>query len=388
MAERRILDGVQVLDFTHVVAGPYATRVLADLGARVTKVDPLPPDGAEGPVRGSGSASNNAGKRSIALDLRVPAGTDVAARLAARADVLVENFRPGVMARLGLAYEQLREANPRLVFASISGFGQSGASSHRRAYGATAHAEAGWLWVQQQAAGFDAPFAPGITVADIVTASNAVSAILAALYDREHTGRGQHIDVTLVESQLAMLSEVAGPALAGDSEAEWRPFRHPIHAARDGHVTINLGGPRNWQRIAEALGHPDEEMPPTPAEANAAVGSWVAGHDVADLARRMEEAGAPYGIVRSMREAVSDPYFAERGMVVRLDDPLDGKLTVIGSPLHFSDAVTGPAAAAPLAGEHSRQVLRDLGCDDAEVRSLLESRSVVQQDPPHTPSGP
>ena len=114
----------------------------------------------------------------------------------------------------------------------------------------------------------------------------------------------------------------------------------------------------------------------------------MAGHDVADLARRMEEAGAPYGIVRSMREAVSDPYFAERGMVVRLDDPLDGKLTVIGSPLHFSDAVTGPAAAAPLAGEHSRQVLRDLGCDDAEVRSLLESRSVVQQDPPHTPSGP
>lgn len=381
MTERRILSGVQVLDFTHVVAGPYATRVLADLGAGVTRVDPPPPDGAERPVRSSGSASNNAGKRSIALDLRDPAGVEVAARLAARADVLVENFRPGVMAQLGLGYERLSVANPRLVYASISGFGQSGPSSHRRAYGATAHAESGWLWVQQQAAGSDAPFAPGVTVADIVTAMNAVSAILSALYDRERTGRGQRIDVTLVESQLAMLAEVAGPALAGEAEADWRPFRHPIHAARDGYVTINIGGLRNWRRIAEALGHPDEAMPSEPADASAAVGAWVAEHGVVDLARRMDEAGAPYGIVRSMREAVSDPYFTDRGMVVRLGDPVDSALTVIGSPLHFSDAATGPVGAPPLAGQHSLEVLQDLGYDEAEVRALLKSRAVVRQEP-------
>ena len=376
---RSILSGIQVLDFTQVVAGPYCTRILADLGASVIKVDQIPK--GEAPVRSNGSPSNNAGKRSIAIDLKQQAGIEVAQKLAAKTDVLVENFQPGVMARLGLGYQIIVEFNPNIIFASISGFGQTGALAHRRAYGATAHAEAGWLWVQQQAAGNQAPFAPGVTVADIMAGTNAVVAILAALYDRERTGQGQSIDVTLMESQLSMLNEAASQALAGGSEEAWQPFRHPVHAARDGHVNINIGHSRNWQRIAAALGHRSEPMPENGRDANAMVGSWVSGFSLSEIARRMEEQGAPYGIVRSMPEAVKDPYFKERGMIASIPDPLEGTIQVVGSPLHLSRAEVGPAGAPPLAGQHSREVLEDLGCSDDEITSLLASRAIGQQIP-------
>ena len=149
-SKRKILDHIRVLDFTKVVAGPYCTRILADLGASVMKVDELP-DLSHGPVRSGGPAAYNAGKRSVAIDLKRDEGIEVALRMAAESDVVVENFRPGVMERFGLAYKDLESINPRLIYASISGFGQTGKLSNRRAYGATAHAEAGWLWVQQQA---------------------------------------------------------------------------------------------------------------------------------------------------------------------------------------------------------------------------------------------
>jgi len=201
MAERRILEGVKVVDFTRVVAGPYATRMLADMGAEVVTIDsPVGADGGEseaGARRSAGSVENNLGKRSIVLDLKSEDGIEVARALAAQADVLVENFSPGVMERMGLGYEALHALNARLVYASISGFGHGNSSSHRRAFGATAHAEAGWLWAQQQAAGTAEPFAPGVTVADLITGTLSFSGMLAALLDRERTGQGQHVDVWL-----------------------------------------------------------------------------------------------------------------------------------------------------------------------------------------------
>ena len=377
-SKRRILDHVRVLDFTRVVAGPYCTRILADLGASVMKVDELP-DLGHGPVRSNGPAAYNAGKRSIAIDLRRDEGIEVALRLAAESDVVVENFRPGVMERFGLAYRDLESINPRLIYASISGFGQTGTLSARRAYGATAHAEAGWLWVQQQAAGVDKPFAPGVTIADLVTALMAVSAILAALYDRERTGDGQWIDVTLMECQLAMLGGVADQALNGGESEEWRPFRHPVHAAGDGYVNINIGGPRDWSRVAAALGRGEEQMPDTIEEANETVARWVSEFEVGDLAQRLDSVGAPYGVVRTMREAMDLAYFAERGLIKKLPDPVDGEVRVVGSPLHFSNADSGPDRSSPLAGEHSRSILSSVGYTKDEIRRLLESAAVVQQ---------
>jgi len=376
---RRILEGLCVLDFTHVVAGPYATRVLADLGARVIKIDPPFQETANMPVQSAGGPTRNLGKKSIALDLKHKPGLEVALQLAKMADIVVENFRPGAMAQLGLGFKDINTINPSLIYASISGFGQSGPSSSRRAYGAVAHAETGWLWVQQQAAESAAPFAPGVTVADIVTAMNCVSAILAALYDRAMTGKGQHIDVTLMESQIAMLSEIAGPALDGSPVSNWQPFRHPIHETRDGHVTINLGTERNWIRIAEALDHQEEPVPENTEAANKMIAGWVSNFSTDEVAKRMDRTEAPYGVVRSLHDAVKDPYFSDRGMVVQLEDSHTKPVKVIGSPLHFSEAASGPQSPSPLAGEHSKAILNELGYTDTQILQLLETRTVMQQ---------
>ena len=383
--ERCILEVVSVLDITHVIAGPLCGRMLADLGADVIKVDRLPPDDAPAPVRtdGAGAVAVNLGKRSITIDLGQPSGVEVGLDLARRADVVIENFRPGAMARLGLGYEQLAEQHPRVIYASVSGFGQTGAQAERRAFGSTAHAEAGLLWVQQRARGDDAPFAPGLTIADIVTGMNAFSGILAALYDREQTGRGQHIDVSLVESQFAMLVEAATAALNDDAGDAWRPHRHPIFKAKDGRVCINPGGPRVWPPVAAGLGHPGVEAPPSLDQFHEIVAPWVAELTVDEIVRGMEAAGAPFGVVRSMPEAVRDPYFEERGMIVELPDPLDGSVRVISSPLHFSESASGPTAGAPLAGEHTREILAsDLGYAASRIDELLASGVVVAQGAP------
>ena len=378
--DRRILDGVRVVDFTRVIAGPYCTRMLADMGAEVVKVDAIPERDVV--TRTSGSAGNNLGKQSIALDLKHPDGLRVARDLAARADVLVENFSPGVMGRFGLGYEDLSAINPRLVFASISGFGQTGSYAHRRAFGATAHAEAGWLWVQQQAAGLEGPFAPGVTVADMAAGLSCFSGILAALYDREATGAGQRVDVALMDAQLSMLSEVAAAPLNGGGVDDWEPFRHPIHPAQDGFLTINIGSARNWTRIAEGLGHPGTPMPESQDEANAMVGQWTAAMSVSDISAGLERAGAPYGVMRSMPDAVGDPYFAERGMIVETPDPLDGSIRAVNTPIVFSEAAIGPQFGPPLAGEHTRDILAKLGRSEAEIDALIASGAAAEQSVP------
>ena len=379
---RKILEGVRVVDFTRVVAGPYCTRMLADMGADVVKVD-APFEAGGKPVRANGSVQNNLGKRSIALDLKHPDGIKVARRLIASADVVVENFSPGVMARLGLGYPEVSADNPRVVYASISGFGQSGSVSHRRAYGATAHAEAGWLWVQQQAQRSPEPFAPGITVADLVTGSTAFSGILAALYDRERTGRGQWIDTTLMDAQLHTLSEVAGPALNGAPIEAWQPFRHPVHRTRDGrHITINIGEAHNWRRLAAALGHEGTPMPAGPPAANELVGTWVAALDAADVASRLGAVGAPYGLTMTMHEAAAHPYFAERGMIAEVDDALDGRVRAVDSSLFFSDAESTAAGAAPLAGQHTRAILEECGYASDAAQALIASGAAQEQAVP------
>ncbi|HCV27355.1 MAG TPA: hypothetical protein DGB32_03410 [Dehalococcoidia bacterium] len=381
MNDRRILSGVTVLDFTRVIAGPYCTRMMADMGANVVKIDAIPED--NGPTRTAGSPGNNMGKRSITLDLKHLDGIAIARELVARADVVVENFSPGVMDRFGLGYDDLKDDHPRLVFASISGFGQYGSFAHRRAYGATAHAEAGWLWVQQQAVGSEAPFAPGITVADMAAGLSCFSGILAALYDRELTGEGQRVDVSLMDAQLSMLNEVAAAPLNGGGEDDWKPFRHPLHAAKDGHLTINIGGARNWERIVEGLGHAGTAMPEGAEDAVALVSSWVAQLTASEAAAGLEAAGAPYGVSKSMPDAVEHPYFAERGMIVETGDPLNGSVRAINTPITFSNAKRGPAWDPPLAGGNTRQILSELGRTDAEIDALIAGSATSEQNDPH-----
>ncbi len=373
---RRILDGIRVLDFTQVIAGPYCTRLLADLGADVVKIDRIPAGSA--PVRSNGGATNNAGKRSIAMDLKSPRGAALAGRLAAASDVVVENFAPGVLARLGLDYATLAAANERLIYASISGFGQSGSHATRRAYGATAHAEAGLLWILQRAHGEAEPLAPGLQIADVATGMNAFAAILAVLYDREHTGRGQQIDITLMESQLAFLGEAAAQGAAGADDDHWEPFRHPIHRSKDGrHFTINLGSPRNWSRLMEGLSGPDLAVAPSGTEANELIGRLVAQRTAQEVVDGLERSGAPYGLVKTLQEALGHPFFEERETVVWESDPLEKQVPLLRPPMRFSRSPAMPAGPAPLAGGQTREVLEALlGLEPAEVDALLRDRVV------------
>jgi crotonobetainyl-CoA:carnitine CoA-transferase CaiB-like acyl-CoA transferase len=321
----------------------------------------------------------NAGKRSIVVDLKTEAGVAITKDLAAKSDVLVQNYRPGALEALGLGFEALRRDNQRLVYTTISGFGQDTSYRSRGAFGATAHAEAGWLWVQQMAQGGPAPFAPGVTVADVATGMNAAMAILAALYVRERTGEGQAIDIALMDSQLAMLAEAAAPALAKGREEPWVPFRHGLQATKDGYLAVNLGAPANWPRIAAAMGEPERPLPADRAVAERAIEEWAAGVTTAEAVAALEGTGAPYGVMRSIHDAVEHPYFAERGMIVEIPDAVSGSAKVVASPLFFSGASTLPLGGAPLAGEHTREILREAGRSEPEIEVLLARGAVGEQ---------
>ncbi len=385
---RKILAGVRVLDVTQIVAGPVCTRALADLGAEVIKVDP-PSDGADSNEvrRSAGPLAQNAGKRSIVIDLKSVDGVAIARRLAEAADVLVQNYRPGALANLGLGYDVLGVANARLIYVTISGFGQGTSYGDRGAFGATAHAEAGWLWVQQMAQGGDAPFAPGVTVADIATGMNACTAVLAALYDREHTGHGQEINIALMDSQLAMLAEAAAPALSNGREAPWVPFRHGLQQTKDGYLAINLGTPANWPRLARAMGKPEMALPPERAAAEQLIEEWAAGVSTAEAEAALASAGAPFGVMRSIHDAVEHPYFAERGMIAELPDPLLGSVKAVSSPLFFSAASSQPTGPAPLAGQQTAAIMHELGYSAAEIERLLRARIVEQAAEPASNDG-
>jgi crotonobetainyl-CoA:carnitine CoA-transferase CaiB-like acyl-CoA transferase len=359
-----------VIDLTQIVAGPVCTRILADLGADVVKIEPPTAPHAELPRRSVGPIGQNVGKRSIVVDLKTAEGVEVARELATGADVLVQNYRPGALAELGLGYPQLSAANPRLIYTTIAGFGQNTSQWARGAFGATAHAEAGWLWVQQMAQAGASPFPPGVTIADLATGMNAAMAILAALYDREQTGTGQAIDISLMDSQLALLTEPASQALSNDPGAAWAPFRHGLQRTRDGHVTVNAGPPRNWRRIARAIGRPEHELLTRDA-VESELEAWAAGLTTAEVARALGAADVPYGVVRSIHEALDDPYFAERGMIAEVPDTELGSIRTVASPLFFSNASSRPAGPSPMAGEHTAELLGELGYDEAAIARLI-----------------
>lgn len=370
-----------MVDITQFVAGPYCARMLSDLGAQVVRIEPPSRDASQPLRRAEGPPSLNLGKKSLCVDLKHAEGLAVAKALINRADVLLENYRPGVLPRLGIGYEEVSAENPRIVYASISGFGQDTSFSHRRAFGATAQAEAGWIWVQQMAQGGPDPFAPGITVADMAAGMNAFSAILAALYDRERSGRGQHIDISLMDSQLALLTEVASEPLRGQTETAWQPFRHGLQKTRDGYLAVNIGGPHNWNRIATAFGRPEMALPVDPLDAKRLLAEWIGERTTEEAARLLDQAGAPYGLMKTMREAVAHPYFAERGMLVEVPDPIDQTARHVSSPLFFSEAVSEPSGGAPLAGQHTCEILAELKYDASAIAELL-AKGVAQHREP------
>jgi crotonobetainyl-CoA:carnitine CoA-transferase CaiB-like acyl-CoA transferase len=377
------LRGLRVVDFTIVMSGPLCTRALADAGADVIKVEAPSGDMVRHrpPVRSGTStyfASMNCGKRSIVLDLATPEGREVATRLAAQADVVVENFRPGVMKRLGLDYETLSAQNPRLIYCSISGFGQTGPLANAPAYAPVIHAASGYelAYASYQQNG-ERPANNGIFIADVLGAAQATSAIHLALYDRERTGKGQWIDVALLDSVLSML--VYETQVAQHPTGRPRQVYQPVRA-KDGFVMVAAVTPKNMEVLFDVIGYPQGKTDPRFAtvaqkEQNwttllEIIERWTLQHSALECEERMMKAGVPCARYRTVKEVMDDPHIAHRRTFERVGTEEEPFL-VTKQPYRLSASRVEPRAGLPMLGEHTEEVLREvLGADDKELDRL------------------
>lgn len=383
------LHGVTVLDLTRVLSGPYCTMMLGDLGARVIKIE-QPGKGddtrAWGPPFLAGESSYflsiNRNKESVTLNFKEPAGRRVLDRLVAKADVLVENFRPGALARLGLDYASLAAAHPRLVYCSISGFGHTGPRSEEAGYDAVMQAEGGLMSITGNADG--PPFRLGVAIADVVTGMFAAQGVTAALLARERTGRGQEVDIAMLDSVVALLSYQAGIYFATGAAPERLGNRHPTivpyetFRASDGDFVLAVGNDDQWQRFCRVAGFPgDERFATNPLRvthymtlkpllderiARESRAFWIGG---------LREAGVPCGSVRNLEEVFADPQVTARAMLAHLDHAALGPLPQTGTPLKLSDTPSELRSAPPVLGAHTDSVLvNDLGLTPADVETL------------------
>jgi len=397
------LDGLTVLDFTRVLAGPYCTMQLADLGARVIKIEqPGRGDDTRAwgpPFVGGESAyflSVNRNKESLALDLKHARARAVLDALLARADILVENFRPGTMERLGLGHDAVAARHPRLIYCSISGFGQSGPRSAEAGYDAMMQAEGGLMSIT--GAGGGPPFRLGVAIGDIATGMFAVQGILAALLVRERAprpgsgqvGRGQRVDIAMLDSVTALLSYQASSAFATGAAPVRMGNRHPsiapydTFAAADGEFVLSVGNDDQFRRLAGVLRRPalaDDARFTTNSgrvlnhdalrsELSALLASWRRD----DLLSALGRAGVPAGAVRTVTEALADPQLAAREMIVPLEHLSAGTIRVLGTPLKLSETPASIRTPPPTLGQHTDQILKhDLDLTGAEIATLRDS---------------
>jgi crotonobetainyl-CoA:carnitine CoA-transferase CaiB-like acyl-CoA transferase len=378
----RPLEGLRVLDLARVLAGPYVGRMLADLGADVVKVEP--PDGDVtrkwGVVRHGLSGyftQQNVGKRSVCVDLREEGGADLVRKLAAQADVVVENFRPGVLDQYGLGYEALRAVNPKLVMLSISGFGQHGPERDRAAYATVVHAETGLVHRQSTIDG-KPPADPRMSIADTNAGLHGLVGLLAALLLRARTGEGQHVDIAMYDSMLAT-DDYVHVALDGQEETEG-VITNDTWDVAGGPILLAGGLKWTWQRLSKVHGLQDG-LPKDAAVMDkirtrrAIVEKFFARYEDGESLRAMlREAGLAWGEVQRTAVAVHSPTVKARGSVAQVDDRAGGTRGVIQSPYRFSHADSGARAGAPYRGEHNRAALADwLGLSEAEVNALSEA---------------
>lgn len=386
----KALRDVIVLDLTQVMAGPYSCQMLADLGARVIKIEPLSGDATRRMGRfGKGDDAMafhavNRNKQSIALDLKDPRGYQVLLRLAARADVLVENFRPGVTTRLGIDYETLRVHNPRLVHASISGFGQTGPYAGRGGYDLIAQAMSGLMSITGERG--SAPVKAGVPVGDMSAALFCTIGTLAALMSRESTGRGQQVDVSLFESALSLMLWETSEFWTTGEEPQPMGSAHRLAApyqalrAADGHFVVGASNDGLWKRFCAALDCQDLLTDPrfvenidrmdNLGELVEVLEGRLAAQPVAHWIDVLLEAGVPAGPLYNTREALEDPHTVARNMVETVQHPVDGTVNVLGPPFKLSETPGEVRTAAPLLGEHSAQILTELGFADDEIKEF------------------
>ena len=391
----RALANVRVLDVTQFMAGPFCSTMLADLGADVIKIEPPSGDSTRQMVGASGSESPsfnavNLGKRSVVVNLKLPDGQQLFKRMAQSSDILIENYRPGVMHAFGLGYDALAAINPRLIYASISGYGQTGPNRAKGGFDLIAQGVSGIMSVTGEPG--RPPAKAGIPLTDLGAALFAVTGVLAALHHRTVAGIGQYIDTSLVEAGVALsvweaTEYFSGPRVPAPLGSAHR-MNAPYQAIRcaDGYVTIGANTNRLFQRLCSVLGH--EEWSSVAEFANngsrvrnrAKLASliesvmiqqschhWLSALDAADI---------PCGPINDYAQVFSDPQVAAREMVLETEHPVLGRLRTLGSPIKMSATPADASRRAPLLGEHTDDVLREFGLSADEIEALRQSGAI------------
>jgi formyl-CoA transferase len=385
----KALAGIRVLDVTQLLAGPFCAMQLCDMGADVIKVEP---PGGDSTRRMSGSVGTdspsynavNRGKRGIVLDLKQARAQDAFRRLVRTADVLVENYRTGVMRSFGLDYETLSADHPRLIYASISGYGRTGPSAGKGGFDLVAQGVSGLMSITGEPGG--APVKVGVPITDLGAGLFALAAILAALHHRHETGRGQHVETSLVESGVALSVWESAQYFSGHGVPEPMGSAHrmsaPYQAIRceDGYMTLAAANDRLFERLCDLIGHPDWARDPDYANDTLRVRNRAA------LVRLIESVtltrprahwialfdanGLPCGPINSYDQVFADPHLQARGMVVTTDHPTLGRIRTLGSAIRMSETPPEVARRAPLLGEHTREVLGEIGLSAEDIDAI------------------
>ncbi len=389
------LTGLRVVDLTEHMAGPFCAMILADMGADVVKVE-RPGKGDSSRAMGDGSERNpyfryiNRNKKSITLDYKSPRGREVFLALVRNADVLVENYRPTVMERAGLGWDVLRAANPRLVYAQLSGYGYDGPYRDKGGFDLIAQGMGGIMTVNGEPDG--PPTSVGLPICDLGTGMWGVQAVLAALYERQRTGQGQRVECSLLETAIGFSSWTSAGWLADHQEPTRQGSRHRQNApyqrfaTRDGYIMIGAAGQHIWERCARALGRPEwiedarfktgrDRMKHRPAlerEMEALLITQPSEHWV----KILDDAGVPCGPVYTYAQLFADPQVVHREMVVHADDAELGRVPHIRTPIRMSSGAVAVRVAAPKLGQHTDEVLGGLGYSPSDIEALRRDRVV------------
>ncbi len=393
----RPLDGIRVLDLTRVLAGPFCSMILADMGAEVIKVEEpgKGDDTRRWPPFVGGEAtyfmSVNRNKLSVTVNLKSPAGLDLLKRLAAKSDVLLENFRTGTMERLGLGHQALGRLNPRLVYCSISGFGESGPDAHRGGYDLIVQGESGIM----DLTGFPdgPPVKVGNSIADLVAGMSAAHGVTLALLARTRTRRGQKVEIAMLDVMASLLTYQAGIYFGTKQRPTRRGNQHPsivpyeVFKAADAYLTLGVANNSLWLQCCRALERPElatdrrfdteAKRVDNRAELVPLINEILAARSADEWLKRLEAVGVPAGRIRSVAEVCESEHLKARGMIARLTHPSAGDVTVMGVPVRLGATAGAVRTPPPLLGQHTESVLRRvLGLRAAQIARLRSASAI------------